>query len=57
MTPSSNLRIGIFFYLKMGQKLDTLHFGEITSDIETKYVTAVTHWMPMYVMITADDVR
>ena len=57
MTPSSNLRIGIFFYLKMGQKLDTLHFREITSDIDTKYVTAVTHWMPMYVMITADDVK
>ena len=45
------------FYLKMGQKLDTLHFRERTSDIDTKYVTAVTRWMPMYVMITADDVR
>ena len=42
---------------KMGQKLDTLHFREVTSDIDTKYVTAVTRWMPMYVMITADDVR
>ena len=40
----------------MGQKLETLHFREITSDIDSKYVTAVTRWMPSYVMITATDV-
>ena len=63
--PSSILRVSIFFTEKtspgtktekMGQKLDTLHFREITSDIDSKYVTAVTRWMPSYVMITATDV-
>ena len=55
-TPSSNLRVSFFFTEKMGQKLDTLHIREITSDIDSKYVTAVTRWMPSYVMITATDV-
>ena len=64
-TPSSNFRLSIFFTEKtspgtkaekMGQKLETLHFREITSDIDSKYVTAVTRWMPSYVMITASDV-
>ena len=46
----------LFLKKKVGQKLDIWQTEKITSDIDSKYVTAVNRCMLSYAIIIATDV-